>query len=319
MAKRKKDNEEDGSEEDSFDLAASSQSSLSLSGSDSESEKKAGKSKKIAAVVHQEKKNPQKDVPKTANTKSSSTKGSSVDNAIKKESSNTAKSTIISAATTSQDLLTGGGPVTTELAAKKLLLQYLKSQNRPYSAIQLHDNLHGRIPKSVLERSLASLTSTEGAEIVCKEYGKSKIYFVDQNIGVSSDFTAEELEQLEEENEGLKQTLAKLSGDEKQLHLQLQELEAQPSDADLPRLLASLEATLQEKRGRLATLSGQAATQDPRGLETVIRVHNFHRTALLARKLQCMEAVEALSEGLGRKTKDLMAELCLDSDQDAGW
>ena len=57
---------------------------------------------------------------------------------------------------------------------------------------------------------------------------------MDQNIGVSSDFTAEELEQLEEENAGLKQTLATLSGDEKQLRIQLQELETQPSDADLP-------------------------------------------------------------------------------------
>lgn len=52
--------------------------------------------------------------------------------------------------------LTTGGPVTTEAAAKKLISQYLKMQNRPYSAIQVHDNLHGRIPKAVTERALVS-------------------------------------------------------------------------------------------------------------------------------------------------------------------
>lgn len=52
------------------------------------------------------------------------------------------------------DNLTSGGPVTTEAAAKKLISQYLKMQNRPYSAIQIHDNLHGRVPKAVTERAL---------------------------------------------------------------------------------------------------------------------------------------------------------------------
>lgn len=54
----------------------------------------------------------------------------------------------------SDNNLTTGGPVTTEAAAKKLISQYLKMQNRPYSAIQVHDNLHGRIPKAVTERAL---------------------------------------------------------------------------------------------------------------------------------------------------------------------
>lgn len=51
--------------------------------------------------------------------------------------------------------ITQGPPITTDTAAKKLVLQYLKQQNRPYSVLQIHDNLHKRIPKPSLERVLS--------------------------------------------------------------------------------------------------------------------------------------------------------------------
>ena len=75
--------------------------------------------------------------------------------------------------------ITRGPNVTTESAAKKLILQYLKLQNRPYSAIQVFDNLHKRIAKPTVERCLTTLSETDGG-LRCKEYGKAKIYFFDQ-------------------------------------------------------------------------------------------------------------------------------------------
>ena len=53
--------------------------------------------------------------------------------------------------------ITRGPSVTTEAAAKKLLLAYLHQQNRPYSAIQVFDNLHKRVPKSTVEKVLTLL------------------------------------------------------------------------------------------------------------------------------------------------------------------
>ncbi len=41
-------------------------------------------------------------------------------------------------------LLLLGPPVSSEAAAKKLVLSYMCEQNRPYSAIQVFDNLHQR-------------------------------------------------------------------------------------------------------------------------------------------------------------------------------
>ena len=74
--------------------------------------------------------------------------------------------------------ITKGPAVATEASAKKLIQQYMTLQNRPYSAIQVFDNLHGRVPKSTVQKVLDSLTSTNVLNI--KEYGKAKIYYVDQ-------------------------------------------------------------------------------------------------------------------------------------------
>ena len=55
----------------------------------------------------------------------------------------------------------------------------MKRENRPINAIELHENFHKRMPKSVLEKALESLSDGNGVR--CKEYGKSKIYFADQS------------------------------------------------------------------------------------------------------------------------------------------
>jgi hypothetical protein len=55
----------------------------------------------------------------------------------------------------------------------------MKQQNRPYSSIQVCDNLHNRVQKAAVERILPAL-SEPGFGLRMKEYGKSKIFFLDQ-------------------------------------------------------------------------------------------------------------------------------------------
>jgi len=129
--------------------------------------------------------------------------------------------------------ITQGPAVVTEAGAKKLVLQYMKQQNRPYSMIQIHDNLHKRIPKATLEKVLVALTCPS-CGLSCKEYGKSKIYYVDQTT-LTADYTADQLESLQDENEESKQVVNNLSAREKDLKTQLQGLESQPNDLELDR------------------------------------------------------------------------------------
>jgi hypothetical protein len=218
--------------------------------------------------------------------------------------------------------ITRGPPVTTDIAAKKLIGQYLRQQNRPYSAIQIHDNLHKRIQKGTIERVLTSMC-LPGAGFICKEYGKAKIYFIDQGT-LPSDFSADQLEELQARNEELKKQVELSSAEDRRVKEELQQLQAEPTDADLDGLLQEARARVAEKRERVARLSSRTGSTGGVGngnsssagkpgggelryktLAATVQAHNFFRKAWAARRLQCMEAVDLLCEGLGKKAKDV--------------
>ena len=78
---------------------------------------------------------------------------------------------------------------------KENVLKYLTNQNRPYSVIDLVNNLHNTIPKSKIEKVLEVLK--EEGSIKEKLNGKQKAYVVSQeNFPVASDA---ELDQLDKE------------------------------------------------------------------------------------------------------------------------
>lgn len=127
-----------------------------------------------------------------------------------------------------------GPPVTTDFSAKKLLVAYLQQQNRPYSAIQIYENLHKRIPKPNVERLLGALCDGDDAEVRCKEYGKAKIYFYNQ-AKVTVDFSESDLEKLDADIATAKEALDESQREDKRLRLALAEVTAEPSDRDLLR------------------------------------------------------------------------------------
>ena len=76
---------------------------------------------------------------------------------------------------------------------KEFVLNYMKNQNRPYSLINIFDNLHGAIKKSQLQNILDSLTKEE--KLIMKIYGSTKIYLCNQNLFPS--VSEEELNSLD--------------------------------------------------------------------------------------------------------------------------
>ena len=128
--------------------------------------------------------------------------------------------------------ITRGADITTDASAKALLLKYFNQQNRPYSAIQLLENLHKRIQKATLERCLTGLCDpTLPQRLICKEYGKAKIYFPDQSAFPV--LSAGDLNSLEEEVKGLEERVARDRERDKQLRAQIVALNAEPKDDEL--------------------------------------------------------------------------------------
>lgn len=61
---------------------------------------------------------------------------------------------------------------------RKIILDYMAHQNRPYNAQNIFDNLHGSIPKGILLKCLDTLADSN--ELQCKVYGKLKVYLISQ-------------------------------------------------------------------------------------------------------------------------------------------
>lgn len=231
---------EDSSEFDQDDSSADFNESEDESvGMDSESEENKQNQKKSTPKKSQTEKSPKQKSPAKLSSKMTNNKPSEASN---KNNSISTASKIQAITTVSALPVMDGPPVTTDSAAKKLVLQYTKQQNRPYSLTQIHDNLHKRVPKATLERVL-SLMSGPGGELIAKEYGKSKIYYMNQlslSSSLSSSTTSatqstETLESLQEENSILREELDEVKLKVKNTQEEFALLAQEPADEDMER------------------------------------------------------------------------------------
>lgn len=201
-----------------------------------------------------------------------------------------------------------GPPVTTDAGAKKLLTQYMRQQNRPYSSQQLFDNLHKRIPKATLERVLA-LLSAPAEGLICKEYGKAKIYYVDQAF-LPAEKSASQLEALKSAVNELQQEVKTLIQRDKEAKSNLSSLLAEPDDADLEAKITEAEERVAQKIRKIdsimSTSSSTGKKTNPASLRMAIEAFNNKRKAWFERKALCMNAVDLLSDAMGKKRSVLM-------------
>lgn len=137
----------DDDDEDDFDI------------SDDDDEEDIGKKKRKNSktkVTNVKKNKNEKIKASPQKKKAKSEEASSVGMKPKKLSANqdTMPTAINNGAPSQKNLTTNmkGPPASTPLEARNLVKDYMLQQNRPYSAIQIHDNLHGRVAKPQLQR-----------------------------------------------------------------------------------------------------------------------------------------------------------------------
>ena len=214
---------------------------------------------------------------------------------------------------------TKGPLVTTELNAKRLIIKYLKQQNRPYSSIQVFDNLHKRIQKPTIDKLLNALSDNAAPdsnnEIVCKEYGKAKIYFYSQHMLDKSLEGGCSLEEIEQELKELSRTVEDVNTTHTQLKRSVDDLKKQPTDQELDDRLAEVEAAVQGKRAKVASISGVSI--DENALEKSVLLHNKYRSSWAQRKSKCMEIVDMIADGMGKSIKHVSLEVGLETDEES--
>ncbi|KAK9466506.1 Tat binding protein 1-interacting protein-domain-containing protein [Lipomyces arxii] len=150
--------------------------------------------------------------------------------------------------------------------AEAKVLAYMITQNRPYAATDVFQNLHGSVPRPAINRALASLETS--GQLEAKTFGKQVIYVARQKkdqsesadssqvSGLAPNKSVEELEQeladLTAENETLNKHTARLKAE-------LVEVQKTPTTADLQKLVSDLDEQIETVSKKLDFLTANAS------------------------------------------------------------
>ncbi|KAK8821820.1 hypothetical protein WA556_002265, partial [Blastocystis sp. ATCC 50177/Nand II] len=199
----------------------------------------------------------------------------------------------------------------TESEGYDVILKYLNEQNKPFNAQTIFDNLHKEVKKPYVVRILSKLAQ-EG-KIIEKEYGKSKVYFADQNQFPS--VSDQELKEMDNEINALTAESSSLQEELTRLRNEVKELSSSLTDEDLEKGIATMTEETKQMKERVEKLKG-SETIDPKELESlrteVTRVQKIWRQ----RRNQCREMVGNLAEGMDKKDSEVNEMVGLETEEE---
>jgi len=189
-----------------------------------------------------------------------------------------------------------------------LIVEYLETQNRPYSSTDIFNNLHGQIGKTQLVKILSDLVERE--IINQKAYGKQIVYVIPQTAEGTP--TPEELNELDAKIESLKKECEDEKSKLKNLNTSLSRLLEEPSNSSALEEISLLEmenCTLKEKIAKSTLPSMLKSKVDPKEKEKVDKEFIYLSKELLLRKKKCKEILSSITENLPIPPKQFMEEL----------
>ncbi|KAL9528105.1 Homologous-pairing protein [Sphaerulina musiva] len=186
--------------------------------------------------------------------------------------------------------------------SSKLILDYLRTTNRPYSATDISANLSNKVTKAAATKLLKDMH--ERKEIDGKAAGKQIVYFAVQEE-VEEGFE-EAMQAKEAKMEEYRETIATLKAQEKELRQSLRS-RASATTTTLPELQACVEKMEQEKLAladRLARLqSGSIKPVDPEKRARLMRERKKWAKISAARKKIRKELWETVLESVVEKER----------------
>ncbi|KFY63741.1 hypothetical protein V496_03696 [Pseudogymnoascus sp. VKM F-4515 (FW-2607)] len=141
-------------------------------------------------------------------------------------------------------------PITDDSKACTIILNYLVSQNRPYSATEISSNLHNAVTKARTDKLLKEMF--ERGEIAGKASGKQWVFWGLQDPNATS--TPEELAQADALIASLRDAIPTLKADLKSASSALSTLRSAPTTDALREAVQALESEKQDKEERLRVL-----------------------------------------------------------------
>ncbi|XP_022079972.1 homologous-pairing protein 2 homolog [Acanthaster planci] len=182
------------------------------------------------------------------------------------------------------------------------ILDYLNRQNRPYSAIDVFNNLHKEFGKTAVVRALEDLA--QNGKIKEKVYGKQKVYVADQSQ--FPEVNESELKTMDSQIKELQDKLQKSQSTCKQ----------QEQGQNLLILAAYSFSYIKSNREKLATIKSATNHVTPEEKDRIYSSQTKYVKEWKKRKRTTMDIVNAILEGYPKTKKQLFEDVGLETDEE---
>ncbi|KAG9291716.1 hypothetical protein G9A89_012001 [Geosiphon pyriformis] len=194
--------------------------------------------------------------------------------------------------------------------AEQIILDYLRKQNRPYSANDISSNLHNAVTKTAAQKTLTSLVGQD--EVTCKTYGKQMVYVVKQDQFESP--SSEELAKMDEQIESFKKEISEYKEKNKQIQTQLNDLNASLTNDQIETQLKVLAEEIKKYEERLKLLKSGTRQISPEEKNAIDAIYDRNRKLWRVRKRLSKDIISLISENMEKKPADFMEDLGLEND-----
>ncbi|XP_064895470.1 homologous-pairing protein 2 homolog isoform X3 [Columba livia] len=198
--------------------------------------------------------------------------------------------------------------------AAAVLFQYLREQNRPYSAQDAFGNLqreHG-LGKAAVVKALEQLA--QQGRVREKTYGKQKIYFADQEqLPAASDA---ELRALDEAIAALSAKVQAAQQSCRHMEAELKELNGSMTTPEVAREIEELRKDCANYMEKLERIKSATNHVTPEEKEKVCSEQKLYCKEWRRRKRMATELLDAILEGYPKSKKQFFEEVGIETDEE---
>lgn len=205
---------------------------------------------------------------------------------------------------------------TSESQAVKVVFEYLRKNERPFTASDIHNNLQTEFgfAKPLVQKALDILVKEN--KVREKVYGKSKIYFRDwsKDEVVSQETIQGYDKKIERLTQANQETLKEI----KKVEAELSKFEKRKSLNQIEKEIKSTEEEVAEMEAKLEKLKESSKEIDPEEFKKVSAQRSMLVKEWRKRKALVNSALDMMMEGYPHSKKRLMQEIGIETDEDSG-
>lgn len=190
-----------------------------------------------------------------------------------------------------------------------MLIDYLKTYNRPHAVQSIITGFHGAFTKTSCEKALSSLENKQ--QVTVKQSGKAKVYYVNQDIlpVVAQD----ELIAMDEEIKQKTQHAKQLQEEVKRLEKERNEGQSSLTNSQLKTKIVETKEKIKKKEEKLQSLQTTPLIGDQELKEIQDNLDKYHREWKKRRAIG-KDIIEKITEAREITTDAFIEELGLESD-----